>query len=165
MVHRLRHCVAGVLALALAACATQAHEAPLRPAWETTRAETLARLFAARPASEEHVGTAAGFAVLGGQGKALVRDNATGADTVLALDGAAGEAHAVLIFTERLALHRFQDRGADALPLGGRQMAAASGMWAGAADLAPGVKIYRLDAPSPVVQAAAGADETRAHKP
>jgi lipid-binding SYLF domain-containing protein len=128
------------------------------------RNDTLAKLYQVEPGSREHIRKAAGYAVFSnvgvnlvllsaGGGHGILRDNATGRDTYMNM-GSAGvgiglgvkDFRGVFVFTDRKALAWFVEQGWD----GSAQADAAAkagdkgGAWAGAVDVAPGIKLYQL---------------------
>lgn len=173
MARRWQRLAAACFALALAACATGSDRAEERARVQKMRAETLADLFRLEPHAQTQVRQAAGFGVFsnvgvnlvllsaaGGHG--IVRDNATGRDTYMNMaSGGLGlglgvkDFRGVFVFTDRKAMHWFVDHGLD---LSGQADAAAKagakgGAWAGAVDVAPGIKLYQLTEHGLVLQA------------
>ena len=165
---------AAVVAAALAACATTGSErAEERARAQQMRTETLAELFRLEPHAQVQVRQAAGVGVFSnvgvnlvllsaGGGRGVVRDNATGNDTYMNMaSGGLGlglgvkDFRGVFVFTDRKAMHWFVDKGLD---LSGQADAAAKagakgGAWAGAVDVAPGIKLYQLTEHGLVLQA------------
>jgi lipid-binding SYLF domain-containing protein len=150
--------------LFLAACASGNNVAEKRAAVQKMRAETLQKLYALEPGSREQIRKAAGYGVFSnvgvnlvllsaGGGHGVVRDNATGKDTYLNMaTGGIGiglgvkDFRGVFVFTDRKALQWFVEQGwdgsaqADAAAKAGRK----GGAWAGAVDVAPGIKLYQI---------------------
>jgi lipid-binding SYLF domain-containing protein len=164
--------LAGLL-LALSACASTGDKAADRASVQRMRTETLANLFAVQPTAQERVRQSSGFAVFSnvgvnlvllsaGGGYGVVRDNATGKDIYMNMaSGGVGlglgvkDFRGVFVFTDRKAMHWFTDKGLD---LSGQADAAAKagdkgGAWAGAVDVAPGIKLYQLTEHGLVLQA------------
>ena len=128
------------------------------------RDDALAELYKEKPEAKKHVEGAPGYAVFSnvgvnlvllsaGGGHGIVRDNATGRDTYMNM-GSAGvgiglgvkDFRGVFVFTDRNALEWFVEQGWD----GSAQADAAAksgdkgGAWAGAVDVAPGIKLYQI---------------------
>lgn len=128
------------------------------------RAETLAKLYEIHPIAQEQIGKAAGYGVFsnvginlilfsaaGGYG--VVRDNASGEDVYMRMvSGGVGfglgakDFRGVFVFTTKEALDSFVNQGWDA---SGQADAAAKagdkgGAYAGAIDVAPGIKLYQI---------------------
>jgi len=156
--------VAACLCVFVAACATSGDEAAERAEVQKMRAETLAKLYAAQPNSRARIRQAAGYGVFSnvgvnvillsaGGGSGIVRDNATGKDIYMNMaSGGLGlglgvkDFRGVFVFTDRKALTWFVEEGLD---LSGQADAAAKagdkgGAWAGAVDVAPGIKLYQM---------------------
>jgi lipid-binding SYLF domain-containing protein len=174
MGRRWRTIAAVCLAAVLAGCATAPNErAEERARVQKMRTETLAELFRLEPHAQVQIRQAAGFGVFtnvgvnvillsAGGGHGVVRDNATGKDTYMNMaSGGLGlglgvkDFRGVFVFTDRKAMHWFVDKGLD---LSGQADAAAKagakgGAWAGAVDVAPGIKLYQLTEQGLVLQA------------
>jgi lipid-binding SYLF domain-containing protein len=156
--------VAACLCALVGACATGGNEAAERVEIQQMRAQTLAKLYAVEPDSRAHIRQSAGYGVFSnvgvnvvllsaGGGSGVVRDNATGRDTYMNMaSGGLGlglgvkDFRGVFVFTDRKALKWFVEEGLD---LSGQADAAAKagekgGAWAGAVDVAPGVKLYQM---------------------
>jgi len=152
------------LALLAGACASGNTVSEKRASVQQMRAETLAKLYRHEPGSREQIRRAAGYAVFSnvgvnlvllsaGGGHGVVRDNATGRDTYINM-GSAGvgiglgvkDFRGVFVFTDRKVMQWFVEQGwdgsaqADAAAKAGRK----GGAWAGAVDVAPGIKLYQI---------------------
>lgn len=165
---RTTSCAAAVL-LALVVCAgctSPQGETPAAKRAEVRkmRSETLAALYKAQPKARAAIRTAQGYGVFsnvgvhvifvsGGNGWGVVHDNKTGTDVYMKmLSGGLGlglgvkDFRGVFVFTGRGALKRFVESGwdasaqADAAAKAGRK----GGAFAGAVDVAPGIKLYQL---------------------
>jgi lipid-binding SYLF domain-containing protein len=160
----LRALFVACLCTIVAACATSGNEAAERAEIQQMRADTLAKLYAVQPSSRTRIRQAAGYGVFSnvgvnvvllsaGGGSGVVRDNASGRDTYMNMaSGGLGlglgvkDFRGVFVFTDRKALNWFVEEGLD---LSGQADAAAKagdkgGAWAGAVDVAPGVKLYQM---------------------
>lgn len=156
-------------ALALAAlsgCTSPEGTTPTekRQAVGEMRDDTLAKLYAIEPSAEAQIANAAGYGVFSnvginviflsaGNGWGVVRDNADGDDTYMKMvSGGVGlglgvkDFRGVFVFTEREAMESFVNSGwdasaqADAAAKSGEK----GGAWAGAIDVAPGIKLYQI---------------------
>ena len=159
--------LAALVALALfAGCSTPDGDTPAaqRAEVQKMRTETLAALYKAQPKARHAIRGAVGYGVFsnvgvhviflsGGNGWGVVRDNASGKDVYMRMvTGGLGlglgvkDFRGVFVFTDRGALKRFVDKGwdasaqADAAAKAGRK----GGAFAGAVDVAPGIKLYQL---------------------
>ena len=135
-----------------------------RTAVHTMRTETLAKLYELHPAARKEIRKAAGYGVFSnvgvnlifvsaGTGWGVVRDNATGKDIHMKMaSGGVGlglgakDFRGVFVFTSKEALTRFVEDGWDA---SGQADATAKsgdkgGAYAGAIDVAPGIKLYQI---------------------
>lgn len=135
-----------------------------RQAVQKMRSETLARLYEIHPIAKEQIGKAAGYGVFSNvginlillsaaSGWGVVRDQTTGEDVYmkmisggLGLGLGAKDFRGVFVFTSREALEGFVNNGWDA---SGQADAAAKagdkgGAFAGAIDVAPGIKLYQI---------------------
>lgn len=146
------------------ACASGNTAGEKRASVQKMRGETLAKLYRLEPGSRERIRRSAGYAVFSnvgvnlvllsaGGGHGVVRNNATGRDTYMNM-GSAGvglglgvkDFRGVFMFTDRKALEWFVEQGWD----GSAQADAAAkagnkgGAWAGAVDVAPGIKLYQI---------------------
>lgn len=152
------------LGLLVAACASGSGVAEKRASVQQMRAETLAKLYKFEPASREQIRKSVGYGVFSnvgvnlvllsaGGGWGVVRDTATGKDTYLNMATAGiglglgvKDFRGVFVFTDRKALKWFVERGwdasaqADAAAKAGQK----GGAWAGAVDIAPGIKLYQI---------------------
>ncbi len=128
------------------------------------RSETLAKLYQLEPYAKTRIGKAAGYAVFSNvgvnlillsaaSGYGVVENKSTGKRTYMKMaSGGIGiglgvkDFRGVFVFTSRDALERFINSGwdasaqADAAAKAGDKGAA----WAGAVDVAPGVKLYQI---------------------
>ena len=156
----------GVMALLAAACATPQGNDPIskRQSTQEMRSDTLTKLYALHPEARGLMKKSAGYAVFSnvgvnvllvsaGNGWGVVRDNKTGRDTYMKMVSAgfgpglgAKDFRGVFIFTDRTVMKRFVDQGWDAS--GQADVAAKSGgkgeAFAGAIDIAPGIKLYQI---------------------
>jgi lipid-binding SYLF domain-containing protein len=160
----LKVCAALACGLLAAGCASGNGLAEKRASVQKMRAETLEKLYRAEPGSRERIRRAAGYAVFSnvgvnlvllsaGGGYGVVRDNATRKDIYMNM-GSAGvgiglgvkDFRGVFVFTDKKAMDWFVEHGWD----GSAQADAAAkagdkgGAWAGALDVAPGIKLYQL---------------------
>ncbi len=127
------------------------------------RSETLAKLYELEPYAKTRIGKAVGYAVFSdigvnliflsaASGYGVVEDKRTGKRTYMKMvSGGLGiglgvkDFRGIFVFTSRDALEQFVDSGwdasaqADAAAKAGEKGAA----WAGAVDVAPGVKLYQ----------------------
>lgn len=152
------------MALMLAACASGNNAAEKRQTIQKMRSDTLATLYNLEPGSREQVAKAAGYGtfsnvgvnlllVSAGSGWGVVRDNATKKDVYVNMVSAGvglglgvKDFRGVFVFTDKDALDWFVERGWDAsahadaaAKAGGKGDA-----WAGAVDVAPGIKLYQI---------------------
>jgi len=128
------------------------------------RSETLAKLYELEPYAKTRIGKAVGYAVFSdigvnliflsaASGYGVVEDKRTGKRTYMKMvSGGLGiglgvkDFRGIFVFTSRDALEQFVDSGwdasaqADAAAKAGEKGAA----WAGAVDVAPGVKLYQI---------------------
>jgi lipid-binding SYLF domain-containing protein len=157
-----------IAALALGAlvggCASGSNVAEQRASVQKMRAETLAKLYRLAPGSRERLRKSVGYAVFSnvginlvllsaGGGHGVVRDNATARDTYMNM-GTAGvglglgvkDFRGVFVFTDRRALAWFLEQGWDASAQADAAAKAGEkgGAWAGAIDVAPGIKLYQI---------------------
>lgn len=165
MKHRVLNLFAALaLGAMAAACASGNTVGEKRASVQKMRSETLAKLYRLEPGSRERIRRSAGYAVFSnvgvnlvllsaGGGHGIVRNNATGRDTYMNM-GTAGvgiglgvkDFRGVFVFTDRKALAWFVEQGWD----GSAQADAAAkagdkgGAWAGAVDVAPGIKLYQI---------------------
>ncbi len=128
------------------------------------RRDTLAKLYKIHPGAKAIIRRAAGYGVFSnvnvnlillsaGSGWGIVRDNRTGKNTYMKM-GSAGfgiglgvkDFRGIFIFTKRSAMRQFVEDGwnasaqADAAAKTGKQ----GGAFAGAIDVAPGIKLYQI---------------------
>jgi lipid-binding SYLF domain-containing protein len=161
---RLRVFVVVAFAIALTACVSGDNTADKRANVQKMRADTLAKLYQTEPSSREHVANAVGYGVFSnvgvnlillsaGGGWGVVHDNRSGRDTYMNMGtGGIGlglgvkDFRGVFVFTSPGALDQFVTGGWD----GSAQADAAAvatgkgGAWAGAVDVAPGIKLYQM---------------------
>ncbi len=167
MIRSLARLVPVLLVLALAAaCMSPKGEtvASQRQAVHKMRSETLAKLYRLRPGVKAIIQRSEGYAVFSnvginlllvsaGSGWGIVRDNKNGRETYMKMLSAGlgiglgvKDFRGVFVFTRRNALRNFVDRGwdasaqADAAAKAGKKGDA----FAGAIDVAPGIKLYQL---------------------
>ncbi len=135
-----------------------------RQAVQQMRSETLAKLYEAHPLARSQISQAVGHGVFSNiginlfllstaSGWGVVHDKETGGDTYMKMYSAGigiglgvKDFRGVFVFTSRAALDSFVEDGWDA---GAQADAAAKsgkkgGAWAGAVDIAPGIKLYQL---------------------
>jgi lipid-binding SYLF domain-containing protein len=135
-----------------------------RSAAQQMKAETLAELYELEPQARDQIGQAAGYAVFSnvgvhiillsaGGGYGVVEDNRSGqahymkmATGGLGLGLGAKDFRGIFVFTSEEALDQFIDSGWDA---SAQADAAAKSedkgdAWAGAVDVAPGIKLYQI---------------------
>lgn len=159
-----RSLVLCMLAVLLAGCAAGNNSVEKRTDIQKMRRETLSKLYATEPSSHNRIENAVGYGVFsnvgvnlillsGGGGWGVVHDNRTGKNIYMDM-GSAGiglglgikDFRGVFVFTSRGALDQFVDGGWD----GSAQADAAAvatgkgGAWAGAVDVAPGIKLYQM---------------------
>jgi lipid-binding SYLF domain-containing protein len=128
------------------------------------RSETLAKLYAAEPGAKAQIAKAKGYAVFsnvgvnvillsGGSGWGIARDNATGRDSYMKMASAGiglglgvKDFRGVFVFTSRGAMESFIESGWDASAQADAAAKAADkgDAWAGAVDVAPGIKLYQI---------------------
>lgn len=152
------------LAMVLSACVSGGTVSEQRQSVQQMRSETLTKLYKIEPGAREHIRGATGYAVFSnigvnviffsaGGGHGIVRDNRNGHDTYMNM-GSAGiglgmgikDFRGIFVFTRASALDQFINSGWDASAQA--DAAAASGgkggAWAGAVDVAPGIKLYQI---------------------
>ncbi|MDH3475855.1 MAG: hypothetical protein OEM59_19420 [Rhodospirillales bacterium] len=128
------------------------------------RSQTLAKLYAAEPGAKAQIAKAKGYAVFSnvgvnvillsaGGGWGIARDNATNRDTYMKMaSGGLGlglgvkDFRGVFVFTSRGAMESFIESGWDASAQADAAAKAADkgDAWAGAVDVAPGIKLYQI---------------------
>jgi len=135
-----------------------------RQAAHKMKNQTLAELYRIQPFARQQIGKSAGYAVFSnigihlilvsaGNGYGVVTDNRTGATHYMKMATAgvgiglgAKDFRGVFVFTSGEALRQFIESGWDAS--GQADAAAKSGdkgdAWAGAVDVAPGIKLYQI---------------------
>lgn len=162
----MRFALAGFVVLLLSACMSPQGDnaAAQRQDAQQMRSETLAKLYQVSPQAREQIAKAEGYAVFSnvgvnviflsaGSGWGITRDNRSGQDVYMKMvSGGVGlglgvkDFRGVFVFTERGALDNFVEHGWDA---SGQADAAAKsgdkgGAFAGAIDVAPGIKLYQI---------------------
>lgn len=163
-------CIKGVLAgsllLLVAGCMSPAGDTvdEMRAEAQRMRGETLTKLYRIHPGARRQIANAQGygvfsniglklFVVSAGNGWGIVRDHKTGQDTYMKMVSAGlglglgvKDFRGVFVFTSRKALREFADNGwaasaeADAAIKSGKKGVA----YAGAIDVAPGIKLYQI---------------------
>ncbi len=128
------------------------------------RSETLAKLYELEPYAKASIGKAAGYAVFSNvgvnlillstaSGYGVVEDKSTGKRTYMKMaSGGIGiglgvkDFRGVFVFTSRDALEQFVESGWDASAQADAAAKAGEkgGAWAGAVDVAPGIKLYQI---------------------
>ncbi len=128
------------------------------------RSETLAKLYQIHPQAREQISRAEGYGVFSnvgvkliffsaGNGWGITRDNRTGKDIYMKMVSAGigiglgvKDFRGVFIFTSRDALRRFTEDGWDASAQADAAAKAGNkgGAFAGAIDVAPGIKLYQI---------------------
>lgn len=162
----MRLTIVGLFALFLTACMSPQGDnvAAKRQDAQKMRSETLAKLYQVSPQARAQIAKAEGYAVFSnvgvnviflsaGNGWGITRDNRSGKDVYMKMvSGGIGlglgvkDFRGVFVFTERGALDNFIEHGWDA---SGQADAAAKsgekgGAFAGAIDVAPGIKLYQI---------------------
>jgi lipid-binding SYLF domain-containing protein len=147
-----------------------------RRAVQQMRSDTLAKLYRVRPKARADIQRAAGYAVFSnvdvnvllvavGNGFGVAHDNKTGRDVYMKMaSGGVGpgigvkDFRAVFVFTTRKALNDFVANGwtADADADAAAKLDKRGGAVGGAADIAPGVKLYQLTENGLALQATIG---------
>lgn len=153
-----------LMAAVLAGCVAGNNAAEKRANIQKMRSETLAKLYQIEPSSRNRITESVGYGVFsnvgvnlillsGGGGWGVVHANKAGRDTYMNM-GSAGiglglgvkDFRGVFVFTSQGALDQFVEGGWD----GSAQADAAAvatgkgGAWAGAVDVAPGIKLYQI---------------------
>ena len=148
----------------LGACAAGSTVAEKRATILKMRADTLTKLYKLEPSARARIRTAAGYGVFSnigvnliflsaGGGWGVVHDNKTGKNTYMNM-GSAGigiglgikDFRGVFVFTRRKNLQWFINKGWDASAQADAAAKAGSkgDAWAGAVDIAPGIRLYQL---------------------
>ena len=163
----LRSRLAGLLVLVLVAgCMSPGGDTAeeKRQAARQMRAETLAELYRVHPFAKAQIERAAGTGVFSNigvnlfllstaSGWGIVRDLATGRDTHMKMYSAGigpglgvKDFRGIFVFTSKAALEGFIEDGWDASAQADAAAKSADkgGAWAGAVDVAPGIKLYQL---------------------
>ena len=128
------------------------------------RSDTLAKLYQAHPQAREQIARAEGYGVFSnvgvnllllsaGNGWGIVRNNKSRNDVYMKMVSAGlglglgvKDFRGVFVFTSKEALDRFTEHGWDASAQADAAAKAGSkgDAWAGAVDVAPGIKLYQL---------------------
>ena len=128
------------------------------------RSETLAKLYELEPYAQTSIQQAVGYAVFSnigvnlillsaGSGYGVVKDNRTGQETYMKMaSGGLGlglgvkDFRGIFVFTSEGALEDFLESGWDASAQADAAAKAGEkgGAWAGAVDVAPGIKLYQI---------------------
>ena len=166
----MRHSLSLVLSclavLLLAGCASPSGDTPAqkRQAAAQMRSETLAKLYAIRPSARQEIRRAEGYAVFSNvgvnlllvstaSGWGIVRETGTGEDTYMKMASAGvgpglgvKDFRGIFVFTDPEALKSFVEDGWDASAQADAAAKAENkgDSWAGAVDVAPGIKLYQL---------------------
>ncbi len=162
-----------ILAVLLGACASGSTVAEKRASIQKMRAETLIKLYKLEPGARTRIRTAAGYAVFSnigvniifvsaGGGWGVVHNNKTGKNTYMNM-GSAGigiglgvkDFRGVFVFTRKKYLDWFVNRGWDASAQADAAAKAGSkgDAWAGAVDIAPGIRLYQITENGLAIQA------------
>jgi lipid-binding SYLF domain-containing protein len=135
-----------------------------RQAVQKMRSETLAELYEVHPAAQSQIKQAVGYGVFSnigvnlilfsaGSGWGVVRNSQSGQDVYMKmLSGGIGiglgvkDFRGVLVFSTEQALNSFVEGGWDASAQADAAAKSADkgGAWAGAVDVAPGIRLYQL---------------------
>ncbi len=135
-----------------------------RAAVAQMRSDTLAELYRIEPYAKTRIAQAVGYAVFSnvgvnvillsaGSGYGVVKDNRTGKNTYMKMaSGGIGiglgvkDFRGVFVFTTEGALRHFVESGWDASAQADAAAKAGDkgGAWAGAVDVAPGIKLYQI---------------------
>ena len=170
---KLRLIIPLFLATLLGACASGSTVAEKRASVQKMRAETLNKLYKIEPGARTRIRTAAGYGVFSniginvifvsaGGGWGVVHDNRSGKNTYMNM-GSAGlgiglgvkDFRGVFVFTRRKYLDWFVNRGWDASAQADAAAKAGSkgDAWAGAVDIAPGIRLYQITENGLAIQA------------
>jgi lipid-binding SYLF domain-containing protein len=156
----------GLSLIALSGCMSPegATMADKRHSAAQMRSETLANLYRSHPQAKEQIQRAVGYAVFSnlgikfvflsaGNGWGIARDNRSGRDIYMKMVTAGvgiglgvKDFRGVFVFTDRAAFVRFTEDGWDASAQADAAAKAGDkgGAFAGAIDVAPGIKLYQL---------------------
>ena len=161
---KLRMLMPLFVALTIGACASGDTPAQKRASIQKMRADTLAKLYKLEPGAKARIQKAAGYAVFSnigvnvillsaGGGWGVARDNKTGKNTYMKM-GSAGigiglgvkDFRGIFVFTGKKYMDWFVNKGWDASAQADAAAKAGEkgGAWAGAVDVAPGIKLYQL---------------------
>ena len=153
-----------VITAFLGACVSGSTVSEKRANIQKMRAETFAKLYKLEPGAQTRIGKAAGYAVFSnigvnvilfsaGGGWGVVHDNKSGKNTYMKM-GSAGiglglgvkDFRGVFVFTSRKSIDWFVNKGWDASAQADAAAKAGDkgGAWAGAVDVAPGIKLYQI---------------------
>ena len=170
---KLKSIVPLFLVALLGACATGDTVAEKRATIQKMRADTLTELYKLEPGARARIRTAAGYGVFSnigvyviwisaGGGWGVVHDNKTGKNTYMNM-GSAGlgiglgvkDFRGVFVFTRRKNMDWFVNRGWDASAQADAAAKAGSkgDAWAGAVDIAPGIRLYQITENGLAIQA------------
>ena len=162
-----RLAIGGLISIALlSGCISPSGDTPAekRQAVQNMRAETLAELYQIHPYAESQIDQAVGYGVFSNlgfnlfllstaSGWGVVRDKTTGTDTYMKMYSAGigpglgiKDFRGVMVFTTKAALTSFVEDGWDASAQAdavAKSEEKGDG-WAGAVDVAPGIKLYQL---------------------
>jgi len=151
-------------ALFLGACVSGSNVSEKRANIQKMRAETLTKLYKLEPGARTRIRKAAGYAVFSnigvnlfllstGSGWGVVHDNKSGKNIYMKMaSGGIGiglgikDFRGVFVFTGRKYIDWFVNRGWDASAQADAAAKAGDkgGAWAGAVDVAPGIKLYQI---------------------
>ena len=161
---KLKLLVSLFAALLLSACVSGDTASEKRANIQKMRADTLTKLYKLEPGARTRIRKAAGYAVFSnigvnviflsaGGGWGVVRDNKSGKNTYMSM-GSAGiglglgvkDFRGVFVFTGKKYMDWFVNRGWDASAQADAAAKAGDkgGAWAGAVDVAPGIKLYQI---------------------
>ena len=162
----LKTAIVGLILVSLSGCMSPegATMADKRHSAAQMRSETLANLYRSHPEAKEQIERAVGYGVFSnvgvkflvlsaGNGWGIARDNKTGRDIYMKMVTAGvgiglgvKDFRGVFVFTTRSAFTRFTEDGWDASAQADAAAKAGNkgGAFAGAIDVAPGIKLYQL---------------------
>ena len=158
--------LAGLILISLSGCMSPKGDtmASKRQNAAQMRSETLAKLYEAHPQAKEQIRKAEGYGVFtnvgvkliflsAGNDRGIAHDNKTGRDIYMKMVTAGvgiglgvKDFRGVFVFTTRAALRRFTEDGWDASAQADAAAQAGNkgGSFAGAFDVAPGIKLYQI---------------------
>ena len=151
-------------AVLLSACVTGGTVSDKRASVQRMRADTLAKLYKIEPGSQQKIRKSVGYAVFSnvgvnllfvsaGGGYGILRDNRTGRDIYMNMASAGvgiglgiKDFRGVFVFTDQRMLNQFVDHGWDASAQAdaAAKSAKKGDAWAGAVDVASGIKLYQI---------------------